>query len=167
MSKKINAGITSGTKSKGTASPLICTNISTSRVPYARTFQNFHLVWLDSSIDEVNNDDSINTMIQLRQIVNAVTTFTHVDECIDFMSDIEDEKIFMICSGEFGQTTVPMVHNMAQINCIYIFCKHKHWANKWSKVKGIYTDITLIRQSLKHVAQDSDRNSVSIIVSSR
>jgi hypothetical protein len=87
------------------------------------------------------------------------------------MSDIEDEKIFMICSGEFGQTTVPIVHNMAQINCIYIFCKHKarhkHWANKWSKVKAIYTDITLICQSLKQVAQDSDRNSVSIIVSSR
>ncbi len=73
MSKKINAGITSGTKSKGTASPLICTHISTSRVPYARTIQNFYLIWLDSSIDEVNNDDSINTIIRLRQIVNAVT----------------------------------------------------------------------------------------------
>ncbi len=54
-----------------------------------------------------------------------MTKFTDVDDCVDFMSDIEDDKIFMIGSGELGQTTAPIVHNMTQINCIYIFCQHK------------------------------------------
>ena len=69
------------------------------RPPNARMVQNFHLVWLDGSIDEVNNDDCRNSITKLRQVVNTVNTFTDVDECIDFITDIEEEKAFMIFSG--------------------------------------------------------------------
>ncbi len=92
--------------------------------------------------------------------------FTDVDECIDFITDIEDEKIFMICSGELGKTKASVVYDIAKINCIYIFCKHKErheqWAKEWSKIKGVYTDITPICEAWKHAAQDCDHKSIFI-----
>jgi hypothetical protein len=82
-----------------------------SRLPYARMVQNFLLIWLDGSINEVNNDDCRNSITKLRQVVNAVNTFTDADECIDFINAIKEETVFLIFSGAFGQTTVPTVHD--------------------------------------------------------
>jgi hypothetical protein len=42
------------------------------------------------------------------------------------MTCIEDETTFIISSGALGQTTAPIVvHDMTQINAIYIFCGNK------------------------------------------
>jgi hypothetical protein len=112
--KTIITSITEGNKSKKTL-----------LIPYARTIQNFRLVWLDKTIDEISNEDSINTITKLRQVVNTVNTFTNVDKCIDFLSDIKEEKVFMISSGALGQTTVPIVHDNPQVSMIYIFCRNK------------------------------------------
>jgi hypothetical protein len=93
-------------------------------VPNARIVQNFHLVWLDGSIDETN-DDCRNSITKLRQVVNTVNTFVDVDECIDFINGIKQERAFVISSGALGKTTVPMVHDKPQVNTIYIFCGNK------------------------------------------
>jgi len=128
--------------------------------------QNFHLVWLDGNIDEDNNDDCRNTITKLREVINTVNTFIDVDECIDFINDIKEEKTFMITSGAFGQTTVPVVHDKPQVSTIYIFCEnkahHEKWAKEWAKVAGVYTNISPICEALKQAAQDCDHNSVSI-----
>jgi hypothetical protein len=70
-------------------------NLATSHVPSTRTIHSFRLIWLNSNINEISNTDSINTLTKLRQIVNTVQTFTNVDECIDFFSDINDENIYL------------------------------------------------------------------------
>jgi tetratricopeptide (TPR) repeat protein len=132
----------------------------------ARMVQNFHLVWLDGSIDEINNDDCRNSITKLRQVVNTVNTFTDVDKCIEFINSIQQEKTFMISSGAFGPTIVPVVHGKPQVSTIYIFCAnqawHEKWAKEWPKIQGVYTDITPICEALKQAAQDCDHNSVSI-----
>ena len=128
--------------------------------------QNFLLIWLDGSIDEVNNDDCRNSITKLRQVVNDVNTFTDMDECIDFITDIKEEKAFMIVSGTFSQIIVPIVQDISQVSCVYIFCEnktqHEKWAQQWPKVKGVFTDITPICEALKQAAHDCDQNSVSI-----
>ena len=142
------------------------TSVATSSIPYTCSIQNFCLIWLDSDIDEVNNDDCINTITKLRQVVNTVKTFTNVDECINFITDIEDEKIFMISSGSLGQSIIPIVHDMPQMSMFCIFCEnktsHDKWTQQWFKVKGVYTDITSICEAVKEAAQDCDQNMVSI-----
>jgi hypothetical protein len=64
----------------------------------------------------------------------------------------------MICCEELCRKTVPIVHDAAQINCIYIFCEHKtqneQWVKEWPKVKGMYTDIVPICEALKQAAQE-------------
>jgi len=166
MIKKIIADFVDRTKNKQTGDSNSSDALSSSRVPYVRTIQNFRLVWLDSNIDDVNNNDCMITITKLRQVVNAVQTFTNADECIAFINNIEDEKIFMISSGKLGETTVPIVHDKAQLSAIYIFCgnktRHECWTQQWPKVKGVYTDITPICEALEQAAQDCDQNSVSI-----
>jgi tetratricopeptide (TPR) repeat protein len=132
----------------------------------AQIVQNFHLVWLDGSIDENNNDDCRNSITKLRQVINTVNTFTDVDECIDFITDIEGETIFMMVSGSFCQIIVPVVQDISLVSSVYIYCENKasyeKWAQQWSKVKGVDTDIISICGALKQAAQDCDQNSVSI-----
>jgi hypothetical protein len=115
--------------------------------------QNFCLVWLDGSIDEENNDDCRNSITKLQQVVNNLSIFTDADECIDFVANTKEEKIFMIVSGTNSQVIVPMVQDIPSVSSVYIFCEnkiqHEKWAKQWSKVKGVYTDITPICEALK------------------
>ena len=131
-----------------------------------RRIQNFLLVWLDESINEDNNDDSRNTISKLREVVNTVHTFTDTGECINFITDIKTEKAFIISSGAFGQTTVPIVHDMAQVSTIYILCgnktRHEQWVQKWPKVKGVFTDIKPIYEALKKSVRECDQNAISM-----
>jgi Tfp pilus assembly protein PilF len=137
-----------------------------SRLPYTRMVQNFLLVWLDTGIDEQNNNDCRNTIAKLRQVINTVHTFTDVDECVDFVTDIKEETIFIVVSGTFSTAIVPIVEDMLQVSCVYILCKNKcqyeQSALQWSKVKGVYTDITLIYNAVKQATQLCDQNMVSI-----
>jgi uncharacterized protein YlbG (UPF0298 family) len=118
-----------------------------------RMIQNFHLVGIDDHIYEINN---------------KVNTFIDVNECIDFITDIKEEKVFLISSGSLGQTIIPLVHDIPQISKIYIFCTHKtrheQWTREWYKVVlvDVYTDITPICKALKQVNKEYDQNLVPI-----
>ena len=141
-------------------------NNSRCREHTSRIIQNFQLIWLDESINE-NDDDFRNSIKILRQIINTIKTFIDADECINFINKIQDETVFVICSGAFGERIVPIIDDKKQINAIYILCRnkttqHEKWAKEWSKVKGIYTNIEPIRQALKQATRDSDHNAVSI-----
>jgi tetratricopeptide (TPR) repeat protein len=147
-------------------SPSEHTGVGSRRPHHIRRIQNFLLVWLDSTIDEINNQDCINTITNLREVVNTVNTFTDVNECLNFIKNITEEKTFMISSGALGQTVVPIVHDMPQVSTIYIFCgnktRHEQWTKQWSKVKGVFTDIKPICEALKQAAQICDQNNISM-----
>ncbi|CAF5185144.1 unnamed protein product, partial [Rotaria sp. Silwood1] len=76
--------------------------------PMRRVLQNFRLLWLDANFDESKDNYKISTQ-HLRNILETVTTFTDIDECIDFLSDIENENVFMIISGALGPQIIPVI----------------------------------------------------------
>ena len=129
--------------------------------------QNVLLIWLDGSIDQ-NSSDCQNTTTHLRRAVNAVNIFTDEGECIQFLEDMAKEKACMIISGALGQHIVPRVHDLSQIDSIFIFCGnktyHEEWAKKWPKIKGVYTEIKPICDALKEAAQQCEQNAVSISI---
>ena len=88
-----------------------------------RIVQNFHLVWLNESIDETNNKYH-ESITKLRQVVNTVNLFDNIDQCIDFITDAE-ETAFVIISGELNQTSIPILLDTTSITCVYIFCANK------------------------------------------
>ncbi|CAF4866765.1 unnamed protein product [Rotaria sp. Silwood1] len=168
-------GIVRPNKQSTSSKNLITTAISeqTSTKPPHRPFnsriiQNFILIWLHSDIDEMNDNEFHNSIIELQRVVNTINTFTDIDQCTDFITDIKNEKVLMIISNEFDQNIVPLVHDLIQINSIYIFCKNKlkqkQWTQQWPKVKDIFISISSLCQALKQDAQKCDQDSVSISI---
>ena len=72
----------------------------------------------------------------------------------------------MIISGALGQHIVSRVHNMSQVDSIFIFCGNKkrqeQWAKEWPKIKGVFTEITPICEALKQAAHQCEQNAISI-----
>ncbi|CAF4514682.1 unnamed protein product, partial [Rotaria sp. Silwood2] len=83
--------------------------------------QSFLLIWLDAKIDE-STGGYLNSIKQLRQTVNTIEIFRDTDECIDYISELHNEKAFLIISSTLCQTVVPLIHNMVQLYSIYVFC---------------------------------------------
>ncbi|CAF1296600.1 unnamed protein product [Rotaria sordida] len=133
--------------------------------PARRIIQNFLLVWLDANIDE-SKEDFQNTLKQLRRIVASITTFTDAQQCFDYLSGVTKEKAFMIVSGSLGQKFVPEMEAMPQLESVYVFCGnqsyHEQWANKVSKIKGVYTKIEPICKALEIDRQRCDQTMISI-----
>jgi tetratricopeptide (TPR) repeat protein len=127
--------------------------------------QNVLLIWLDSNIDE-NSTDCRNMITQLRRAVNTINTFTDSEECVQFLESMNKEKACMIISGYLGQHIVSHVHDMSQVDSIFIFCgnkkHHEQWTKEWSKIKGVFTEITPICEALKQAAQQCEHNAISI-----
>ncbi|CAF0925921.1 unnamed protein product [Adineta steineri] len=125
--------------------------------------QNVLLVWLDSNIDETD-DDCQNTITKLRRAVNDINTYTNGDQCLEFIQTIVDKKVCMIISGSLGQHIVPRAHNMSQVDSIFVFCDnkkyHEQWTKDWPKIKGVFTDITPICEALKEAAHQCEQNAI-------
>jgi tetratricopeptide (TPR) repeat protein len=77
---------------------------------------------------------------------------------------MHDDKTIMIISGSLGQEVVPRVHNMSQVDSIFIFCDnkqyHERWAQDWPKIKGVFTEISPIYEALKQVAQQCEQDAM-------
>ena len=127
--------------------------------------QNILLIWLDSSIDE-NNIEYQNIITQLRCVVNNINTFTDEEECTQFINSIVDNKVCVLISGSLGQHIVPHIHNMPQVDSIFLTCAnkehHDQWIKEWPKVNGVFTEIIPICEALKQVAQQCEQNAISI-----
>ncbi|CAF0763082.1 unnamed protein product [Adineta steineri] len=127
--------------------------------------QNILLIWLDNNINE-NDADCSNTIKQLKCVVNNVYTFTDGEECVEFIKTIINKKVCMIVSGSLAKHIVPHVHDMSQVNTIFIFCNNqewnKQWAKEWPKIKEAFTDITSICEALKPTAHQCEQNAISI-----
>jgi tetratricopeptide (TPR) repeat protein len=101
------------------------------------------IVWLDITIDS-NNIVWSKRQSLLRSCINYIRTFTDQNECLEYISTIHDERIFLIASGSLGEIIVPKIHNLSQISAIYIFCgdivKHNQWSKLFSKIRGVFND---------------------------
>lgn len=142
-----------------------------SRPVNSRIIQNFILVWLCSAKDEMDDEDFHNSITELQRVVNTVETFTDTYRCIDFLTEIKHEKSFMIISHEVGKDIVPLVHDIIQLNSIYIFSKtifqDKQWLKQWPKVQNMFSAIQPICQALRQDAHKCDQDLVSISFVSR
>ena len=163
--KKLGATSKYSGKEKAEQGSAVAKGTGARRRADMKMVQNVLLIWLDKNIDD-NNQDCRNTVTQLRRIVNDINKFTDGDQCIQFINTITDNKACMVISGSLGQHIVPRVHNMSQVDSIFIFCgnkkHHEQWAEKWSKVKGVFTEIRPICDALKQASQQCEQNAISI-----
>lgn len=145
---------------------LVTTGATSIETMYSRINKSMSLVWLDERMDKNNEQDHCNALESLRQIVNTINLFTDMDQCIDFITDLNNEQIFVIVSKSFSQIIVPVVQNIPSVNCVYILDENKDSSKQWiqhgSKVKTIFPDIKSICETLKQAIYRYDKNSMSI-----
>jgi tetratricopeptide (TPR) repeat protein len=120
-------------------------------VNISQKVQNLRLVWLDANINK-SNLDCRNSLTRLSRVVNSVTTFTTIDPCVDFLNNIHDEKACLIISGSLAKIVIPIVHSIAQLDSIFVFCgnkaRHQYLTTEWPKVTDILTHIDMVCTSL-------------------
>ncbi|CAF0992316.1 unnamed protein product [Adineta ricciae] len=128
--------------------------------PKKENEHDFLVVWLHDAMDN-DNEDYQNTLTQLRCITTEIHSFIDSDQCIEFiLDDTADTKVYLIVSVQSVQHFVPCIHDISQIESIFILCNtHSHspdeqWMNKWFKVKGVYTDIVDICRQIVHQGLD-------------
>ena len=147
----------------------ICTTVSSfskeTTVRPRRIVQNFLVIWLDIHINE-SDEDFQNSLAHLRPIVNSIFTFTDSDQCIDFLRNMKDEKIFLIISNILDDHIISIIHDINQLDSIYVFDPNKRryeqWSKDWMKVKGIFIDLTSICNALKQATQQCDKDSIAM-----
>jgi len=128
--------------------------------------QNFLLIWLDVNIDQ-STEDCQNTLAQIQTIVNNVNIFTQLNECIKFLTAVNDMRIFLIVEHLLARRIVPLIHDIPQLDVIYIFCHnkskhHKPLIKRWDKAKGVHTEIMPICESLQQVVKQCNQNFISM-----
>ncbi|CAF0721296.1 unnamed protein product [Adineta steineri] len=141
------------------------TRVTTDRRMNMQRMQNVLLIWLDNNIND-NNVDCNNTIKQLKRVINNVNTFIDGEQCVEFIRTIINNKVCMIVSESHGKHIVPHVHDMIQVDTIFIFCNNqecdKSWTREWPKIKGLFTDVTSICKALKQATHQCEQNSISI-----
>lgn len=101
------------------------TTASFDAIPFRKHIvQDFLIIWLDPSIDQSNKDYQ-NNLLQMRNVVNEVDIFTQSDECIDYLTDIDDMKIILIIEDKLGQQILRFIYDIPQIDSVYILCNTK------------------------------------------
>jgi tetratricopeptide (TPR) repeat protein len=111
--------------------------------------ENFLLIWLNFQ----NNEFDKYSLNQFRKIVNIIETFSDSEQCLEYLSQISNEKIFVISSHSFDPEFLSHLESMSQIQSIYFFSDNKIDYQSNQKVRGIYHQIDIICKELKQDIQ--------------
>ena len=97
-----------------------------------------------------------------------VHTFTDLDYCVDFLTELEDENILMIVYGNSSKLVVSTVEEFDQVKSIYILCKDDDfdhmWMNNFKKVKGISKDIQKLTDALRDDIRQNDHTLIPVSI---
>ncbi|CAF0872914.1 unnamed protein product [Adineta steineri] len=131
-----------------------------------RVAQNCLLLWVDTSIDQTNEDYE-NTLKQIRTIIDDVNVFTQRDACIEFLTDAqEDIKFFLVIKDTMCQQIMPLINGIPQLYGIYIFndtkMLHEEWTKQWDKIKSMHTNIDDLCQALQNGIKQFNQDSIAM-----
>ncbi|CAF1636205.1 unnamed protein product [Adineta ricciae] len=120
--------------------------------------ENITLIWFDTNI-QIDSPDIQLTKRKLKEINNDTLVFTDINLCIQRIESIKSKKIFLVVSGMSADTLLSKVHNLCQIDSVFIFCMKKSKYDReliedgnYSKIVDIFVEqSSLIRSIQKNV----------------
>ncbi|CAF1141368.1 unnamed protein product [Adineta ricciae] len=129
------------------------------------TIESIVVVWLDTNADN-SNDDYQNILSQLRTIVSTVHTYGDSDECIDFLTDIPNEKVFMVIANPSDKHIITSIHNIHHLDTIFVICddavEHQQTNTDWSKVKYLPRSTTAVCETFCRVISQCEQDCIAI-----
>jgi hypothetical protein len=109
-----------------------------------------------------------NTINKVQHIISLYRIFTNIDECIDFVTDVKNEKIFLILPCSIDHQIISLIEDIIQLHLIYIVYhhqeKHEEWITHHKKIKEISIDIETIYEILQCDIQRLECSLTSISV---
>ncbi|CAF1113254.1 unnamed protein product [Didymodactylos carnosus] len=135
------------------------TIISTTRTSQQGNLELFTLIWLDAKVK--TSKDNLNTQMQLKKVINFLKIFDNLLECEQYIRRVQNEKVVLIVSGRLGREIVPNIHDLPQLNSIYVYCLDKvsnqQWSNKYQKIIDVITQSEELISRLKKDQDDREQ----------
>jgi hypothetical protein len=117
--------------------------------------ENFIGIWLHMNAGK-SNTEIFNHIRPLQCIINFFKISIDVNQCINDIRKVRNEKVFLIVSGSIGQISLFHICEMTQVVTVYIFCwdksEYERWHiqyKKYGKVRGVFTRIEDLSNQLK------------------
>lgn len=146
--------------SDATASKASVRNLTRAR---RHKIQNYFVIWLDD-FTVFQTDEFKDSLAQLCTVVGEVEIGSDPSECVDMLRELHKSKIFLIISETLVEHFISVIHDFQQLDAIYILCRNKvrdeQWIKQWLKIRGVFTSITSICESLKNVSRKFDQNDI-------
>lgn len=120
-----------------------------------RIVENFLLIWFNVNSNGFDKEESLN---QLRKLVNSIEIFSNAEECLEYLSHISSEQIFLIISNSCAKPFLTAVELISSLQSIYILSNEN---NDWQfskKIKGVHCRMDLLCQQLKQDIQQCQRH---------
>lgn len=139
-------------------------SVNLDRIELTRRFPRSCLViWLDADVDvDQTQAQSQHIISQMKHLVNYIQIFMQLDECIDFLTETDQNKAFLITTNSIDQQILSLIHDVPQLSKIYMMCNYKINEEQWSKVKGMYPTLTSLLEALKLDIKQVNRNEISV-----
>ena len=130
-----------------------------------RIIQEFLLIWLDINLDSSKGHNAFSrSTADLSDTVSSIYTFMNIDECIDFLTDIEHQRVFMIVHDDVERNIISLLHQIPQLIAVFILSndksKYGQTTKSWRKVKGTFYKITDISESIKQLLRRYDEDNI-------
>ncbi|CAF1087930.1 unnamed protein product [Didymodactylos carnosus] len=104
--------------------------------------ETFTIVWLDANVN--TTEDNTETYHALRTIVNYIRTYDAVQPCEEYVTRVSRASLILIVSGGFGREIVPRIHDLEQVNSVYVYCadkkRNERWAKDYAKVRSVIVE---------------------------
>ena len=80
----------------------------------------------------------------------------------DFLSDIDQQHVFLIISHHTAQQIIHHVHPIPHLSDIYVVLENSNehlsnWIEKWQKIRGIYQNIPSINKDICTAVKQDNR----------
>ncbi len=113
------------------------------------------IIWFDQYMDDAaNQKDAETTKTLLREINDYVLFFSRPDPCIEYIKSVSKEKIFIITTGSYATQYLEKIHQLQQIDSVFIFCvrrsKYLPLMEQYSKIIDVFTEQKDLMESLRN-----------------
>ncbi|CAF1214890.1 unnamed protein product [Adineta steineri] len=131
-----------------------------------RVVRNYSLLCLDECMDEANQEYE-NILAQLKTNTDNIKVFKQRDECVDFLTDTEEDIMsFLVLENTMARHILPLMNDIPQLHSVYIFSdiksQHEEWTTTRQKVRSIYVNTEDLCQALKTDIKKCNQDSIAM-----
>jgi len=105
--------------------------------------QNIKAIWYDTNVHSLENKHVSNVI----RSYCSLEVFSEMNDAISYLDDNPQKDFVVITSGNNGENLCEKIHSKNNVTDIIVFCYnvnyHQSWASKYSKIFGVYSNLSI------------------------